>query len=149
MVISNTGERYMEMTHRSSKYWDEIAVAIDKMILVKKRYFTKRFLRKIIVLHSIYTEEKVAKKIIEKRDERSRDYIDDLTVDYDPEKLTELAVTLYPELKGIAFATSDWITKEPINVTPDWIKNVIILYNESNIDGSLSVLGSIAENLPE
>lgn len=56
----------MEMTHRTKKYWDEIAIAIDKMILVKKRYFTIHFLRKIIVLHSIYTEEKVGKKTIEK-----------------------------------------------------------------------------------
>ena len=136
----------MEMTHRSKKYWDEIAVAIDKMIIVKKRYLTEDFLRKVIVLHSIYTEEKVGKKIIEKRGQRYRNNIDNTTVDYAPERLSDLAADLYPELKETVYVTSGWYSKELINVTPDWIKKVIISYNELDLNPALC---GIAENLPE
>ena len=137
----------MEMTHRSKKYWDEIAIAIDKMIIVKKRYLTEDFLRKIIVLHSIYTEEKVGKKVIEKWGERYRSTIDNSIFDYDPERLSDLAAKLYPELKEtVNVISSGWIKKEPINVTQDWIKNVIILYNELDVNPALY---GTAENLPE
>ena len=139
----------MKMTHRSKKYWDEIAIAIDKMIIVKKRYLTEDFLRKIIVLHSIYTEEKVGKKTIEKWGERYRNTIDDSTVDYAPERLSDLAVDLYPELKGVDEVTSGWYSKELINVTPDWIKKVIISYNESDKNDNLFRVYGHAKNLPE
>lgn len=116
------------------------------MIIVKKRYLTEDFLRKVIVLHSIYTEEKVGKKTIEKWGKHYQKTIDRSIVDYDPERLSDLAVNLYPELKEIAYLTSAWYSKELINVTPDWIKKVIISYNELDLNPALC---SIAENLPE
>ena len=106
--------------------YDEDALAIDKMLLRKKRFLTKGFLREIIVLNSIYSQEKAFKKGLENVKKEGRDVDSAIEtyglteiIDYAPKAINDLLMELQENSK------SDFI-----NVTPDWIKKVLILYEE-------------------
>ena len=106
--------------------YDEDALAIDRMLLTKKRFLTEGFLREIIVLNSIYSQEKTFKNGLENVMEQDMDvdfaietYGLTEIIDYTPEAINDLLMELQKNSK------SDFI-----NVTPDWIKKVLILYEE-------------------
>ncbi len=106
----------------------EIVLAIDKTLLTKKRLLTEDFLKEIIVLGFIYSKEKFIKEGLEKGYEKEIgediEYAIEtlgfvITINFTPEAIPDLLVNLKKNRNS-----------EFINVTPEWINKVLILYED-------------------
>lgn len=116
----------------------EIVLAIDKTLLTKKRLLTEDFLREIIVLGFIYSKEKFIKEGLEKGYEKEigedKEFAIEtlgftVEINFTPEAIPDLLVNLKKEK-----------TSEFINVTPEWINKVFLLYDEVFINYLLCLI---------
>lgn len=128
----------MATTDISMDSLEETVLAINKMLLTKRRLLTEDFLREIIVLSNIYGQEEVIKNGLDNAIEQDRD-IDDAVeifglleiINYTPVPINDLLVDLQK---------NDNSESEFIDVTPDWIKKVLMLYDEVFKNYQLSLI---------
>lgn len=99
--------------------WNKTTDLINNLLVIKKRYLSINLLRKIIVLDSLINEENVAEELFNERGEKWLEYMySDAIPDYNPEHLDGLLEKLKVRKKGEVI----------INITPKWIKKVILAY---------------------
>lgn len=103
----------------SNDMWNKTTGFINNLLVIKKRYLSINLLRKIIVLDSLINEEAVGEDQFNEHGEKWFEYMyADAIPDYNPEHLDDLLAKLKGRKKGNVI----------INITPKWIKNVILTY---------------------
>lgn len=99
--------------------WTKTTELINSLLFTKERLLSINLLRKIIVLDSLINEETVDEELL---NERGKSWLEniggDAIPDYNPEHLDDLLEKLKGRKKGEVI----------INITPKWIKKVILTY---------------------
>lgn len=93
----------MATTDISMDSLEEAVLAINKMLLTKRRFLAEELLREIIVLNDIYSQETMFKKVLEKRDEKEIGKDRDFTIEtlgcaqlinFTPKAINDLLIVL-------------------------------------------------------